>query len=447
MTTLRSTCRTIRHTKQTGPQREFWASTTKFRLYSGGVGSGKTRAGVIEAFRQPPGSTGTILAPTYPMLRDATLRTFLELADQARVLRSFHKEEMTAVLGGNRTVMFRSADRPNTLRGPNLGWFWPDEAAMMPELVWKIMIARLRCEPGIAWCTTTPRGKDWLWKKFVDAPSPSYTCIRASSRTNPFLPADFIAELVDAYDAQFALQEIEGDFLDDAFGQLLPDAWIDRLPTLVRPAKPGGPRWISCDLGEGAGRDSTAILAGDDLGILWGELSPWVGKVEAARRIHELALTWDVRQDRIVYDAGGGRGLDIEPFLEQHGITEAIPYKGSKDGGATFLNRRSKMAWLLRQRLDPEKPKPPPPLVYDPARPPSPFDAEAVRPIELQAPFTLPADCPWWPRLREELQSLKYCHKGKKIALEPKEELAARLRRSPDILDALLMRFQLGEDA
>src|SRR4051812_14495035 len=104
---------TIRHTKATGPQLKFWASRARWRLFVGGVGSGKTRAGCVEILRQPAGSTGMVLAPTYPMLRDATLRTFLDLARGAGVLASFNKGEMVARLHGNRTVLFRSADNPD----------------------------------------------------------------------------------------------------------------------------------------------------------------------------------------------------------------------------------------------------------------------------------------------------------------------------------------------
>jgi hypothetical protein len=387
-----------------------------------------------------------VLAPTYPMLRDATLRTFLELTRKAGVLRSFSKAEMTAVLGGNRTVLFRSADDPDRLRGPNLGWFWPDEAAMCDEQAWLIMLGRLREQPARAWCTTTPRGKNWLHKVFADG-GPGYHVTRASSRTNAFLPPEFIRSLVDAYDDQFALQEIEGEFLNDAFGQLIPDWQIDCLPSLVRPNKPGGPRWLACDLGEGSGRDSTVILAGDAFGVLHGEESPWVGPAQAAGRLRALAGQWDVRQDRIVYDAGGGRGLDITPYLEQHGISEAIGYKGGGSGGEKFLNRRSKMGWRLRQRLDPERPRPLPPLRHDEDRKPSAFDpAPDPATHAAQPPFCLPADKPWWPLLQEELKALRYFHKGKQIALESKDELCKRIRRSPNVCDALMMAQMLGDE-
>jgi hypothetical protein len=43
------------------------------KLYSGGVGAGKTMAGVLQTLLMPAGSVGCIVAPTYPMLRDVVL--------------------------------------------------------------------------------------------------------------------------------------------------------------------------------------------------------------------------------------------------------------------------------------------------------------------------------------------------------------------------------------
>jgi hypothetical protein len=53
---------------------------------------------------------------------------------------------------------------------------------------------------------------------------------------------------------------------------------------------------------------------------------------------------------------------------------------------------------------------------------------------------------PEWPRLREELLELpspakEVQEEQVKQVLEEKDALAARLRRSPDLLDALLMTF------
>lgn len=210
----------IRHSTITRPQTEFWESDARFRAFVGGVGSGKTRIGCLSVFAQPAGSLGVVAAPTYPMLRDATLRTFLDMAREAGVLADFKQGEMLVRLINGTEVMFRSADNPDRLRGPNIGWFWLDEAAMMPVDTWNIMLGRLREAPGRAWITTTPRGDNWIYERWARNPLPDYSVVRSSSRDNPFLPAGFVESLQAAYTTRFARQEVEGEFLLDVPGAL-----------------------------------------------------------------------------------------------------------------------------------------------------------------------------------------------------------------------------------
>lgn len=229
--------RILRHKNATAPQRQFWRDGARFRLFIGGVGSGKTRAGCVEILRQPAGSVGMVVAPTYPMLRDATFRTFIELAQRGGVLASFNKAEMLATLIDGKRVLFRSGDDPDRLRGPNLGWFYLDEAALMNADIWPIMIGRLRERPGRAWATSTPRGFNWLYETFHRDGS-DYSITRSSTRDNNYLPDGFLRSLEQSYDTQWLAQEIEGEFLDlGSIDHFLPsialwDACRDDLPPL-----------------------------------------------------------------------------------------------------------------------------------------------------------------------------------------------------------------------
>lgn len=227
----------LQHRTQTAPQRRFWLSPVKYRCFIGGVGSGKTRAGCVEVLRMPAGSTGMVLAPTYPMLRDATLRTFLSLVERAGILESYNKSEMVVTLTDGKTILFRSADNPDRLRGPNLGWFYLDEAALMDRDVWLIMLGRLREAPGLAWITTTPRGFNWLHEVFITS-SDDYAIIRSSSRENTFLPRDFVASLEQAYTSEFARQEIEGEFTEPV-GAVFKRPWFR-----VVDHAPAGLQWV-----------------------------------------------------------------------------------------------------------------------------------------------------------------------------------------------------------
>lgn len=227
--------RRIDHVSYTEPQLAFWQSQARFRAFIGGVGSGKTRIGCLAALAQPAGSTGVVAAPTYVMLRDATLRTFMTLAQESGALRAWRKSEHIAELVNGSEIMFRTADSPDRLRGPNLGWFWLDEAAMMPVDVWNIMLGRLREFPGRAWVTTTPRGPNWIYDRWQRNVLPDYELIRSSSRSNPFLPPDFVQSLERAYTGRFSRQEIEGDFLLDTPGALWSSLALDETRVLDHP--------------------------------------------------------------------------------------------------------------------------------------------------------------------------------------------------------------------
>jgi hypothetical protein len=202
-------------------QHDFVFSRARFSFYVGGVGAGKTYAGALRAIvwaMEHPGSLGLIGAPTYPMLRDATQRTFFELLP-ARAIRSFSKTEqhLTLITGKGQPdseVLFRSLDQPDRTRGLNLGWFWLDEAALCGYYGWTVLKARLRQsgQETAAWATGTPHGRDGFARDFELAVKPDHQLYRASTRDNQAnLPASFIADL--GYTGQFALQEIEGQFV------------------------------------------------------------------------------------------------------------------------------------------------------------------------------------------------------------------------------------------
>jgi hypothetical protein len=229
---------------------------------------------------------------------------------------------------------------------------------------------------------------------------------------------------------------------------LLEPAWIERMAGASRDphARPGKRRGAT-DLGEGVGRDRTVLMVADDLGILECVVSNRLGIPEAAGEINRLMSKWDVPQDRWVYDASG-RGKDLPRYLAEYGITEAIAYHGGASGGAKAVNRRSKMGERLRRRLDPRRPR----LAEAPkARPawykPSVFDPPDPAPImQIQPPFVIPPepDRSWWPALERELKGLRYRLRGNdSFELESKEEYAARLGCSPDLVDTLLMLMVL----
>ena len=220
----------------TPAQIDFWKSDAKYRAFVGGIGSGKTRAGCLEILRQPAGSVVMAVAPTYQMLRDACLATFLAMAGPAVV--GHHKSQMVTDLANGTRILWRSADSPERLRGVNLSAFWIDEAAMVSTDAFNVLVGRLRRLPGRAWITTTPRGKNWIYDNWITNATDDHHLTKAVTASNRWLPPDFVARLRRQYTSIHAMQELGGEFIDPE-GSLFDRAWFKVIDN-----PPGGLRWV-----------------------------------------------------------------------------------------------------------------------------------------------------------------------------------------------------------
>ncbi len=210
-----------------GKQFEFAIkSNAHYSALVGGIGSGKSRGGatraLLAAYGQvgglsiPTPNTGMVTAPTYNILRDATLPTFREVAgDLIDIKNSAFSPPIHVRMKNGGLVTFRSADNPEHLRGPNLSWWWGDEPSLSEQLLWKIAIGRLRefGRFGYAWLTFTPQGRNWIWQRFIQRGGPNYYIARVRSRDNPFLDEEFLKALEEDYSGDFAKQELEGEFV------------------------------------------------------------------------------------------------------------------------------------------------------------------------------------------------------------------------------------------
>ncbi len=213
----------------------FWEDPARVRGFVAGTGAGKTYAGAIEVLRQPP-SVGLVVAPTYPMLRDASQRTFFELCPE-QLIRSHNRSEQRTELINGSTILWRTAEA-DRLRGPNIGWIWVDEAAYLPrgEECWKVLMSRLRIAPGRCWITTTPAGQNWLYRWFITDDN-GYTVHTGRTQDNPHNLRSYYGDLVRQYagDPDYAAQELEGEFVDLTGSKRLP-------PTLLTSVYADAPR-------------------------------------------------------------------------------------------------------------------------------------------------------------------------------------------------------------
>src|SRR5437588_9509596 len=95
-------------------QKKFHALKNRFKGFSGPIGSGKSQALCQEAIKLSylnPGRTGLLGAPTYPMLRDATLTALVEALEWNRIPHDMNRGENYLVLRDTKSrILFRAVE-------------------------------------------------------------------------------------------------------------------------------------------------------------------------------------------------------------------------------------------------------------------------------------------------------------------------------------------------
>ena len=162
-------------------QAQFHRSKARFKGFSGPIGSGKSQALCQEAIRLAfvnGGTMGLLGAPTYPMLRDATRRALLSVLEANEIPFAHHKSDSIVEFTQNGSkILLRSLDEYERLRGTNLAWFGIDELTYCKEDAWLRLEGRLREPKAVQHCgfaVWTPKGKDWVYRRFVEDRNPEY---------------------------------------------------------------------------------------------------------------------------------------------------------------------------------------------------------------------------------------------------------------------------------
>ena len=211
-------------------QKKFLESAARFKGFSGPIGSGKSQVLCQEAIRlsyQNPGRTGLIGAPTYPMLRDATLAALIEVLDANGIPYEWNRSENFLVMKETRSrILLRAVEEFERLRGSNLAWFGIDELTYAPEDAWLRLEGRLRDPKATRLCgfgVWTPKGYDWVHRRFIAECVEGYETVLAQPFENRFLLGkvpDYYERLKSSYDLRLYEQEALGSYLHLTVGRV-----------------------------------------------------------------------------------------------------------------------------------------------------------------------------------------------------------------------------------
>lgn len=212
-------------------QRALWEATERLVAMVAGYGAGKTYTALlkmVQLAQENPGLNGAYVAPTYPMCKDLGFRDFLSLAERLGFRTRTNKAELNIEIWcgppGREAwsrILFRSGDKPDSLKGLNLAWALVDEAGMMHEDVWKQLLARVRVESpdGRSQLVVigTPEGGPGTWFGQIAEFGPpgvrADRLIRARTADNPHLPPTYLEDMRSRYTPEEFRGYCEGYFV------------------------------------------------------------------------------------------------------------------------------------------------------------------------------------------------------------------------------------------
>lgn len=316
-----------------------------------------------------------VVAPNFPVLRDSSLRTFLALARATGLLADFNKTEHRCYLRSGSEVVFKSAENPDSLRGPNISGLWFDEAQGTSQNAFTVAIGCLREDPFYNWCTATftPKGRlHWTYPTFAKKDKdghfrPNTTFIHAKTSENPFLPLDFEHDLRNQYTTNTALQELEGEFLD-AGGIMFKREWFSNQIINFAPRELRRVRYWDKAATKGGGcYTAGSLLGGDDDNLFYLE-NIIRGQWSTLQRDDIIALTAQLDTERygpgavriFVEEEGGSGGKDSSSYttrrLAGHIVgtdrvsgskrVRAEPFASQCEAGNVFLVSDDEMPWI-----------------------------------------------------------------------------------------------------
>ena len=314
-------------------QRKFHNSKARFRLFLAGRRSGKTFAAAFEAIKmviKNPNGRGWIVAPNYPVATVAW-EEFLKVIEP---LRKQDPKFVTEINKANRSITFRnghkveckSAHNPDGLVGAKLHWLWVDEAALVSEATWDIIRPCLMDYQAPAIFTTTPRGKNWIWKLYglcLEKDKKQYEVFHCSTYNNPYIAREEIEDLAKDYSQLMFKQEIMAEFLDEnsqVFKGVEAQAIGDFEPPIA-----GEKYFMGVDLARH--NDFTVLTI----------IRKSTGNVVAFKRFTDTAWSLQKKQIKVLASA-----YNAEVFIDSTGIGDPVAEDLKKDGlrihGIKFTN-------------------------------------------------------------------------------------------------------------
>lgn len=408
-------------------QREFHSSRSRYKLYGGGMGGGKTYAlcaEVIMLLSEYAGNRGVIVRKTMTNLRRTTMVTFFKLCPE-ELIRSYNQMTGVVEFVNGSVLLFMDADvskdiELNKLKGLEIGFFGIEEANEVSERVFQILTTRLRwklpngTEPLYFGLLTSNPETSWVKKRFIDKFHHDHEFVSSLPSENPFLPSEYLESLDQILSDDDKQKYLFGNWtIKDNPQQLIKYVWLRRgIETFFSaPASPPPEkRFLGVDVAR-YGDDSSVIATVDEqdetMQLIDLETHKHQSTTTIAKHLENRIRSEMISPENVIIDAVG-LGAGVVDYLHSRELMVAEFIGGSKAKQTSrlqFNNLRSQAFWSLRELLKDNK-------------------LQMIDNIELT----------------EELLNHNYeIQSDKRIKIESKDEIRKRIGRSPDYADAVSM--------
>jgi len=225
--------------KATEPQAAFLGMHCKFPAFVGGFGTGKSEvmcnSALLDSLEGGSSSLIAMYEPTYDLVRLILAPRMEEKLQEWGVRYRYNKSD-NIIYTSNRQLgdfVLRTLDNPARIVGYESFRAKVDELDTLKmdhaQEAWNKIIARNRQIPDTYVANspkpvntvsifTTPEGFRFVHDRWVINRKPGYEMIQASSRSNPFLPEDYVDALIASYPEQLQEAYINGEFINLASG-------------------------------------------------------------------------------------------------------------------------------------------------------------------------------------------------------------------------------------
>jgi len=418
-------------------QRQAWAAlddpSVDQVLYGGAKGGGKSfllcwwafatacriahEYGLADDPPAHPISVGWIGRKRAVHFKQTTLQTWLAAIPAAAY--QLQKGDQRIIIGPV-AIDYGGLDTSEALHKFNsaeYGFVCVDQAEETTEDDVNVLLAsrRLRIRgrhvPAKALFTANP-AQCWLKRDFVDAPAPNRRFVPALPADNPFLPADYVSILQDAFRhrPELAAAYIRGDWSAiDSPAQVIRHAWLVAA-TQREIWSPHKRRYMVCDPAR-FGDDETVIYYCEDGDPVKQWIYPHNDAIQLENILHRLAIEQDVAA--VAIDTTEGMGAAVADHLQ---VASAGNYDVIYVNNASRSSQPDRYVNLRAEQWD-----------------------TAARLLSAGEVILSNEDQKLW----DQLTAVQFEFVGPRLKIEPKDQLKERLGCSPDRADAYVMNLWL----